>query len=219
MQRIPEPELMDTAEQARAYAAADFADVNQKFVERFRRTFPDFQEGVIVDLGCGPADICVRIARALPKVRLVAVDGAEAMLAPGRVAVTEAGLDDRVTLVHSLLPTGMLAGPFHAVISNSLLHHLPDPMTLWNEVKHLGRPGAPVLIVDLFRPGSEKAARAIVEEADVSDDPILLEDFYNSLLAAYTLAEVRDQLARAGLSSLHSDIVSERHLAVWGRLP
>ena len=55
--RVPEPELMDDAAQARAYASADFADVNQGFVDRFRARFADFTSGRVIDLGCGPADI------------------------------------------------------------------------------------------------------------------------------------------------------------------
>jgi hypothetical protein len=41
MQRIPEPELMDEAEQARAYALADFAEPNERFVACFEATFPE----------------------------------------------------------------------------------------------------------------------------------------------------------------------------------
>ena len=44
MERILEPELMDDAAQALAYARADFADVNRGFVDRFRTMFPDLAE-------------------------------------------------------------------------------------------------------------------------------------------------------------------------------
>jgi hypothetical protein len=53
------------AEQAEAYAVADFAEVNARFVESFRMRFPTFGRGTIVDLGCGPADIAIRLARTL----------------------------------------------------------------------------------------------------------------------------------------------------------
>ena len=46
---------------------------------------------------------------------------------------------------------------------------------------------------------------------------MLKEDFYNSLLAAFTPAEVEDQLAAAGLS-LEIETISDRHLLVSGRL-
>ncbi|HEX6174620.1 MAG TPA: SAM-dependent methyltransferase, partial [Candidatus Binatia bacterium] len=61
MERIPEPELMDEDEQARAYALADFAEPHNHFVELFRECFPDEAiTGHVLDLGCGPADVTLR---------------------------------------------------------------------------------------------------------------------------------------------------------------
>src|SRR3954452_21168295 len=57
MARVLEPEVMDDEAQAAAYAAADFAEENQGFVDRFLEYFPDFTEGDVFDLGCGPGDI------------------------------------------------------------------------------------------------------------------------------------------------------------------
>jgi trans-aconitate methyltransferase len=84
MNRVLEPELMTDPDQAQAYAAADFATVNQGFVDRLRALFPALTRGHVVDLGCGPADIPIRLCRALPDVAVTGVDGSEAMLAPGR---------------------------------------------------------------------------------------------------------------------------------------
>ena len=61
MQRITEPELMDEAEQARAYAMADFAEPNERFVGYFETEFPDLKTGSVLDLGCGPGDIVLRL--------------------------------------------------------------------------------------------------------------------------------------------------------------
>jgi hypothetical protein len=63
MERVLEPELMDDPEQTEAYAAADFAEENQGFVDRFAEYFPEFSSGRVLDVGCGPADIPVRFAR------------------------------------------------------------------------------------------------------------------------------------------------------------
>src|SRR5439155_6397063 len=72
MERTPEPEVMDDAEQARAYAEADFGDANQRFVERCLPLLAGV--ATVVDLGCGPADIPIRLARALPRVQVVGAD-------------------------------------------------------------------------------------------------------------------------------------------------
>src|SRR5207247_8763883 len=74
MERVLEPELMDDPEQARAYARADFEEENQGFVDRFVELYPEFKAGHVLDLGCGPADIPIRLARKLPKCRITRVD-------------------------------------------------------------------------------------------------------------------------------------------------
>lgn len=221
MQRRPEPEVMEDAEQAFAYATADFEACNQAFADRCLEALRGLERGVVLDLGCGPADIPLRLARALPAgVRIVAVDASRAMLAHARRAVDASPLTGRIDLVQAYLPHVPLPrGACAAVISNSLLHHLPDPAPLWRTVRELARPGAPVIVGDLFRPPSEEDARRIVREAAVSDHPVLERDFFASLLAAFTVDEVREQLHAAGLACLDADQVSERHLLVRGRLP
>src|SRR2546422_10851262 len=96
MNRTLEPELMDDPEQALVYARADFEEENQGFLDRFREYFPEFTEGHILDLGCGPGDIPVRFARALPSCRITGVDASEPMIGLAGVAVKQAGVADRV---------------------------------------------------------------------------------------------------------------------------
>ncbi len=219
MDRIPEPEVMGDPAQALAYARADFAQVNQAFVDRFCAAFPEFTAGRVVDLGCGPADIPIRLARALLSVHVTAVDASEPMLDLARQAVAAAGLAARITLVAGRLPGLPLPERgFDAVISNSLVHQLPDPVPFWQEARGLGRPGDPILVVDLFRPDTAAAADDIVEKYSEGEDPVLKRDFYNSLCAAFTPDEVRGQLRAAGLGHLRPEIISDRHWAVAGRL-
>ena len=220
MDRILEPELMTDVVQAEAYAQADFAQVNQGFVDRFRACFPKAVGGTMVDLGCGPADIPVRFARALPGFTITAVDGSEPMIALAHQAVKAAGLAARVRPRCARLP--MLALPlqsFDAVVSNSLLHHLPDPRLFWNELVRLGKPGATVLVMDLFRPESPERAHEIVEQYAGNEPPVLKEDFFNSLCAAFTLREIRFQVRSRGLGALVCELASDRHWIVWGHLP
>src|SRR3569623_801634 len=110
MQRIPEPELMDDDAQARAYAEADFEDAHARFIALFRERFADVDiTGTVLDLGCGPADITVRFARAYPRCVVHGVDGAAAMLSYGERRVVQEGLQSRITLVRGYLPDAGLA--------------------------------------------------------------------------------------------------------------
>ncbi len=220
MDRILEPELMTDGDQAAAYAQADFAQVNQGFVDRFRACFPKAVGGTMVDLGCGPGDIPVRFARALPGFAITAVDGSEPMIALAHQAVNAAGVEARVHPRCVRLP--MLPLPlqsFDAVVSNSLVHHMPDPYLFWNEMVRLGKPGAAVLVMDLFRPESRERAREIVEQYSGNEAPVLKEDFFNSLCAAFTLREIRYQIRTRGLGGFVCELASDRHWIVWGHLP
>lgn len=221
MDRVLEPELMTDEDQARAYAAADFAAPNQAFVDRFIGLFPAFTRGVLADLGCGPADIPIRLCRALPGLTVVAVDGSEAMLAPGRAAVAAAGLGERIRLVRARVPgLERPRGGYDGIVSNSLLHHLPRPDVFWSEVARVGRPDAAVLVTDLHRPDSPERAREIVETYSGAEPEVLKRDFFHSLCAAFTLPEVTAQVREAGLHrALRCEMISDRHWAAWGTLP
>ena len=104
MERIPEPELMNEAEQALAYAQADFSEPHNHFVALFKESFAINQlEGCVLDLGCGPGDICIRLANAFPQVNIIGIDGAPAMLALGQEALEQHQLTRRVQLIETYL--------------------------------------------------------------------------------------------------------------------
>jgi ubiquinone/menaquinone biosynthesis C-methylase UbiE len=217
MNRVLEAELMDDERQSIAYAKADFAASNQLFVDSLTRDYPDHLQ-MVVDIGCGPGDVDVRLARAVPRVRITAIDGSAPMIALAHGAVRAAGLGDRITLVNGYVPGVVLQDRvYDAILSKDLLHHLPDPSVLWNEITRLGRAGAAVYVMDLVRPPTAVDARRIVDSVAAREDPILREDFFNSLCAAFTIDEVRDQLAAAGLA-LEIDRLGERHMRVSGLL-
>ncbi|MBH0178008.1 MAG: class I SAM-dependent methyltransferase [Nitrospira sp.] len=216
MDRILEPELMDDPLQAEAYARADFADENQGFVDRFREYFPDFFEGRVLDLGCGPADIPIRFATLYPACQVVGIDASAPMIRLGEQAVKQAGLADRITLSCERVDAVPGARIVDAAMSNSLLHHLPNPLQLWHKLRLLVKPGSPVLVMDLLRPDSPEEAQAIVDRYAAGEPDILRRDFYNSLLAAFTEDEVTTQLARMNLTRLLIDIPDDRHWVVGG---
>ena len=107
LKRVLEPELMDDEQQSVAYAKADFSTSNQFFVDSVVRDFHGHMHDV-VDIGCGPGDVEVRLARAVPGVHITAVDGSAPMIALARDAVHSAGLDSRVTVVQGYIPGASL---------------------------------------------------------------------------------------------------------------
>ncbi|MBX3335215.1 MAG: methyltransferase domain-containing protein [Nitrospira sp.] len=216
MERKLEPELMDDPKQVEAYGNADFEEENQGFVKRFREYFPEFAQGMVLDLGCGPGDIPIRFAKLYPDCRVIGIDASAPMIQLGEQAVQQAGLTDRITLRCERYEEVAGARIADAAISNSLLHHLPNPLQFWQKLRQLVKPGAPVLVMDLLRPESPEAAQAIVDQYAANEPDILRRDFYNSLLAAFTEDEIGSQLARMNLTRLLIDIPDDRHWVVGG---
>jgi SAM-dependent methyltransferase len=221
MKRRTEPELMEGADQARAYAEADFSESNSLFVDLLGRLKPGPLVGArALDLGCGPADIPIRFLRAYPQATCDALDGSEEMLAHARAALAKLpGVAARCRLMLDRLPSADLQpSSYDLILSNSLLHHMSDPQVLWQTVRECAKPGAIVLVMDLLRPASAAWAEALVQTYMAGAPEVSKSDFRNSLFAAFEPLEVVEQLKHAGIEGLEVGVVSDRHLAVYGRL-
>jgi ubiquinone/menaquinone biosynthesis C-methylase UbiE len=236
--RIPEPEVMSDADEARAYRAADFSEVNRRFAERLAELWREAgspgaaRSGwgsraagpVMLDLGCGPADIPLRVRRLIPGCRIAAADASHAMMAegvPARAAEGPAAVRELAMVRADARTLPFADGAFDAVFSNSLLHHLPDAAAcgvVWAEVRRVARPGAVVFFRDLHRPPDTQTAAALVAQHAGGEPELLRTLFHNSLLAAFTVDEIRGQLSAAGLGGLSIAKVTDRHLDVWGTM-
>ncbi len=209
--------MIDDA-QCQAYSLADFAASNQAFVEITKKGIPSDARKVL-DIGCGPADVMIRLARACPSLRIIAVDGSAAMIEIAARAIAEGRLESSVSTFLGYVPgLALPAAHFDAVLSKDFLHHLPDPMALWHEIRRLARPGAFVCVMDLRRPDSTPTAVQIVERVAANEAEVLKTDFYNSLLAAFTPEEIYQQLHIAGLD-LTVTLWGDRHMMIQGFLP
>lgn len=220
MDRVLEQEIMNDEQQVLAYANADFSDSNQQFCDLF---FADYagQINHILDLGCGPGDIDIRLLRKNPALNITAVDASEPMIALARTASQKAGYERKIKFIVGKVPgVNFSQQSFDALISKDLLHHLPDPMLMWNEVVRLQKAvdnKLLVFIMDLCRPDTVEQARKIVNDVSGAEQEILKEDFFHSLLAAFTADEIKEQLRRAALN-LQVLKISERHLLIKGLL-
>lgn len=216
MNRTPEPELMETMEQAEAYDQADFSEAHGKRVDLFRERYGRELIGAVLDIGCGSGDILERFAKKFPKASFIGVDGSEPMLELSRRRMAKAGLSKRMSFLRAFIPSDEVPKQDYSVImSHSLLHHLHEPSVLWNTVKQLAGKNTFFFVADLRRPPSEAEAARIVDEISANEPEVLKQDFYNSLCAAFTAEEIRAQLKQAGLE-LKVEEVGDIHVLVYG---
>ncbi|MEX2016344.1 MAG: class I SAM-dependent methyltransferase [Candidatus Hydrogenedentales bacterium] len=218
MQRRPEPEIMDAPERARAYAAADFAEVNAAFVDAVVSHAAATPVRRLLDLGCGPGDITAALAQRMVTEVAVGIDASPAML--GFAQSINPTKSRRCFFIRAdALRLPFPPASFAAVVSNSILHHVRDAAAFWREVLRVSAASALLFHRDLSRPDSAAAARAIVDEHAANEHAYLREDFYNSLRAAYTADEIRDQLRSAGIVDAKVTQITDRHLDIVFRRP
>ena len=220
MKRIPEKEVMDDLANAQAYAAADFSEPHNFFISKFLEKFPypnHFKQ--VIDPGCGSCDVTMRFANAVKQCAIDAFDASPPMLQLADVAIKKQGLTDRISLSHLYLDAfTTFAAHYELLISNSLLHHLHSANYLWQAIHKVLLPGGAVFIMDLARPASIEAALVLTEKYAANEPEVLRQDFYHSLLAAYTVEEVEMQLRENDLQQLSVEMVTDRHFIVYGTL-
>jgi ubiquinone/menaquinone biosynthesis C-methylase UbiE len=208
--RTLEPEVMDSAEEARDYDAMDHAAVNRAFVADFLAAWDGRQP--VLDVGTGTAQIPVELCRQHAAARVTGVDLAEHMLRVGRDNVRRAGLGDRIRLERwdaKHLPCA--DGSFGAVLSNSIVHHIPEPGVVLAEMVRVLAPGGTLFVRDLLRPNDAEALRHLVDLYAAGANDHQRRMFADSLRAALSLGEVRDLVGALGYDPAGVRQTTDRH--------
>jgi ubiquinone/menaquinone biosynthesis C-methylase UbiE len=263
LQRVLEPEVMDTAEEAIDYDAMDHAAVNRMFVtdfllaahvaglavaeepaadSRVRQARADAPEpgahgasaqsldapyGLIsdesragqasrfidvLDLGTGTAQIPVELCRRASNIRIMAVDLAAEMLQMAKINVELATLRDRIQL-DRIDAKGLpyVDGRFDAVISNSIVHHIPEPAAVLAEAVRVVRSGGLIFIRDLLRPDDDATVHRLVATYAAGAIEHQRAMFDASLRAALNLDEIRTLVTAVGFTPESLRATSDRH--------
>ena len=213
--RMLEPEVMDTAEEAADYDAMDHASVNDAFCTDFLDAVGGAPFERVLDVGTGTALIPIALCKRKPAVSVVALDLAEHMLARAKENVARAGLHGRIVLeLRDAKESGFPPSSFDAVISNSIVHHIPNPGEAIAEMWRLVKPGGTLFVRDLFRPESDEAVTTLVETYAPRGDERTNRQralFEASLRAALTKAEVEAIAKVAGIEGAFLELTSDRH--------
>jgi len=214
-----EAEAMDTAEEAREYDLMDHDMVNARFVAdlldasaRLRRPDQDQDRSFVVDVGTGTARIPIELCRVRRVGCVAAVDLAYEMLQVARENVASAQLSSRVQLQlarATALPFRDACSP--VVVSNSLIHHLPDPAGAFREMSRVVSPGGILFVRDLFRPASLSTVDQLVDTYAGGATAHQRQLLADSLRAALTLDEVREATRGLAFAQVSLTETSDRH--------
>ena len=228
LSRILEPEVMDTPEEASSYNAMDHSAVNTLFVDDLLKAFaetpppksrsrlmPDDDDAAtldILDLGTGTALIVVELCNRLDDCRVMAADAAAAMLELAIYNIEVSGHRGRIQLDQvDAKKLHYIDGQFGVVMSNSIIHHIPEPLVVLQEAVRVTAPGGLLFFRDLLRPDTKEQLDHLVETYAGNEIEFSKKMFAESLHAALTLEEIRDMVTSLGFAPETVQQTSDRH--------
>jgi SAM-dependent methyltransferase len=237
--RILEPEWMDSPDEADAYDVMDHRAVNQQFAADLLASVQvlrvlaeaddssstdssDEDQGAegsaesawveVLDLGTGTALIPVELCQRSPRCRIVAADAAVSMLELARYRIEAAGQRERILLSQAdakQLPYA--EGRFDVVMSNSLIHHIPNPIEVVREAVRVTAAGGWLFFRDLCRPHDEGQLEQLVATYAADESETARRLFADSLHAALTVDEMGEIVVAHGFSRDSVRATSDRH--------
>lgn len=188
-----------------AYASA----ASQRHLDALDNTFVDqlislappgeSLAGLLLDVGCGPGNIVLKIAQRCPRLSIIGLDYSQTMVQTARRTAAEMGVAGRVFFQRADAGRMPFAGgSFDIVLSNSVLHHLADPARTFREMLRVVKPGGDILVRDLRRP-SRIAYGWHVRWYGRHYSGMMKKLFEDSVRAAYTPEELAGLLGNSGI--------------------
>ena len=217
--RVPEPEVMDDSVEVEAYTSAsaqEFLDkIDDTFVEHALRLIGGKERGRALDIGCGPGQIVLKLARRLKLWKFVGVDRSPNMIAQARANL--ASVKEAAGRVEFHEDNGNQLAfadeTFDFVMCNSVLHHFAAPRNLFAEMARIAKPGAAILVRDLRRPGA-LAYPFHVRWHGRRYSGTMYQLYKQSVRAAYTVPELQAMLAASPLENAHVFTHHSTHLGI-----
>ncbi len=221
--RVPEPMVMDDPEAVAAFDEAGGASTSLLAIyDVCARAIDSLLPpgGIMLDLGSGSGRFLEHLATRRPDITITGVDLSPPMRATARARFERAGLSDRVRIVEgdvTALPDEVLGQPVDVVSCLNLLHQLPDETTLARALTQIarmrGQYGAAVFLMDLARLRRDDTLPRTLSVFDAGLSALTRRDALASEAAAFTIDELRGQLATAGLGDLR--LAHSAPLPVW----
>ena len=210
LERVLEPELMDDPDEAQSYNDMDHSEVNRRFVAELLAG-GDLGNDVL-DLGTGTALIPIELCERQAACRVMASDAATHMLDLARYNIAGASLEVRIQLHHGDSKHLKFEDDmFDCVMSNSLIHHVPEPRAVLAEIVRVCKPGGRIFVRDLYRPDSIEEVESLVNAHTANETPYNQQLFRQSLCAALRLEEIRQMVAELGFTPESVQRTSDRH--------
>lgn len=226
LQRVLEPEVMDTVEEAVDYDSMDHGDVNRRFVDDLLAGWSnaDPSRSVngchVTDLGTGTALIPLEMFQREPAIgKVIACDLSMEMLKIADQHIQDAGAACIQTLFCDCKKLPIADRSQDLVISNSIVHHIPEPEQVLCEAIRILKPGGLLFVRDLMRPQTKEQVEHFVQTYTGNDNAQQQQLFRQSLHAALSVEEVAAMLSELNVAADCVAANSDRHWTICYRSP
>lgn len=228
--RVPEPEVMDESGEVEAYSSAAaqiyLSKIDDTFVSHALRLVTSMRSasvaGAALDIGTGPGQIALKLARFLPGWLVIGVDRSPNMIRralAGRDAESSAAKipGDAAAQVEFLVADGnrlpFADASFDLVICNSVLHHLEAPDKLLAEIARIAGGDGAILLRDIRRP-SRLAFPFHSRWYGRHYEGTMYRLYCDSLRSAYTFGELSAMLRQSPLRGARTFRRGRTHLGI-----
>ena len=219
LKRILEPEVMDSEKEANEYNDMDHSVVNQLFVAdllEFAASLQDreieFELGDVLDLGTGTALIPIELCKQHGSCRVMAVDLATSMLDLAVYNIEAWGMTERITLAQvDAKKLGYDDETFDVVMSNSIVHHIPQPLSCVQQMVRVTKASGVLFVRDLMRPDDLETLEELVQTYAGEETDYSRKLFRDSLHAALSLEEIQNMVKELGFDRESVQATSDRH--------
>jgi ubiquinone/menaquinone biosynthesis C-methylase UbiE len=190
--RVLENEVMMSEEEVIAYdllVEKYLKILHNGFVETVINQSP--AEGKFLDVGTGTGWIAIGVAKNTSGIEVTGVDLSDAMISVAGRNSLKTGVDQKVRLVMGdAKGLAFEDGTFDAVFCHNMLHHLPEPEKLLNEMVRVAKPDGAVIVRDLVR-HSRFVAEMHVNIFGLTYNQLMKKEYRDSILAALSKEEWR----------------------------
>ena len=168
--------------------------------------------GRLLDVGCGPGNIALKLAERCPQLSIVGLDCSRNMVQAARREAARMGVEHRTSFQQAnAVQLPFASGAFDIVLSNSVLHHLVEPSRAFGEMLRVAKPAGTVLLRDLRRP-SRLAYPWHIRWYGRHYSGIMKRLFEDSVRAAYTPEELSGLLGSCGMSNAQIFLHERTHM-------
>jgi ubiquinone/menaquinone biosynthesis C-methylase UbiE len=173
------------------------------------------ERGRALDIGTGPGQIVVKLARRLTRWKFIGVDRSPNMIAQGAASLASAAeLAGRVQFnVADGNQLPFRDRSFDLVVCNSVLHHFAEPGKLLAEIARVAKPGGAILLRDLRRPG-RLAYPFHVRRHGRHYHGLMYKLYCDSVRSAYTVEELQRLLDSSSIKGARIFEHNRTHIGI-----